>query len=132
MVNSLAVFGMAATAGVAGIMGSLIAMCWVERRLVDQRGPRTRRIAAKAPATRVREPRFRSVAWPRLGQQLVSGLLVLVAVVLSTLSAGWSTAGHVPAAVERSRRSAEVPRLRRARATASGSRRSRTRARPRS
>lgn len=43
MVNTLAVFGLAATCGLGLIMGSALAMCWLEGRLLGGPPPRRER-----------------------------------------------------------------------------------------
>lgn len=40
VVNTLAVFAMAATVGIGTILGVLILLCWVEKRLLDGRAAR--------------------------------------------------------------------------------------------
>ncbi|QUH01490.1 hypothetical protein HUO13_12300 [Saccharopolyspora erythraea] len=148
--NTLAVFGVAATTGIAVIMGSLLGMCWVERKLVGRR-PRVPAVSAavlagtaaparvgevpagsaaavpdqaratapiSAPTARpllAAEPvpaaapargtvprhRWAEPAMPRiarLGVPAFSGLLVLVALFASTVSAGLGAIGPGPLA----------------------------------
>ncbi|MDR7303238.1 hypothetical protein [Haloactinomyces albus] len=91
--NTLAVFAVSATGGIGMIVGSLVAMCWVEQRMVGGRPrmrPRSRAAARSQPA-------------PTRGQQISAGGAVPVGA-SSTTHAEASRGGPSRTAKERTQR----------------------------
>ncbi|MGP4019870.1 hypothetical protein [Saccharopolyspora sp. 5N708] len=146
MINSLAGFAMAAAVGIGAIIGMLIVMSWVERRMLGSGVPRREPARSRHRETsrfvaEYRHQRANLTAQPRAHRSALSAVFAVVAVVLAVFSVGYETV-RTPSGVVRSRRAVSVggpgamrrpgPRHSFDRPTERGSRRSRNRAKPRS
>ncbi|WP_190822637.1 hypothetical protein [Saccharopolyspora pogona] len=139
MINSLAGFALAATVGIGAIIGMLIAMSWVERRMLGSGVPRRESVHGRHRGTsrlvaEYRQQRAVLGARPRIRRN-VPVLFTVVAALLALCSAGNAVrmptrrmaAAGGPGAMRR-----PGPRHSFDRPTGRGSRRSRNRAKPRS
>jgi hypothetical protein len=142
VVNTLAVFALAAAAGIGMIIGTLVGMCWVEQRAINNLPSRRQRSASVvderpvpraesgARALKIRQRRFaaeyrrrQAVLRARVmrqtrkaGLMARSAVLAVVALVGAALSVGWHSSVP-PATIERGRR---LPAQTRARAGGRG------------
>ncbi|MCI2419965.1 hypothetical protein MOQ72_21185 [Saccharopolyspora sp. K220] len=146
MINSLAGFAMAAAVGIGSIIGMLVVMSWVERRMLGSGAPRREPARSRPRETsrfvaEYRHQRASLNAPTRTHRNALSAVFSVVAVVLAVFSVGYGSM-RTPSEVVRSRRPVSVggpgamrrpgPRHLFDRPTGRGSRRSRNRAKPRS
>jgi hypothetical protein len=146
VINSLAGFAMAATVGIGAIIGSLITMSWVENRMLGSGAARRESARGKHRETSKFVAEYRqqraALSTPlRTRRHAVPAVLAVAAVFLTLFSVGYATV-RTPTEIVRSRRVASAggpgamrrpgPRHSFDRPTERGSRRSRSRAKPRS